>query len=491
VTVIFAAVLSACANYAGISSDRQMAQPQTYATEQSIPQDNGHWPAADWADQFGDAQLKALLAEALKGNPSVEQARARVAAAAAYSDTAKAATMPQVGATYSFTRQQFSSTALVPPPYAGSWQSENKGLLSASYDLDLWGKNREALKASLSQLQASQADAEVVGLTLTSSMARAYNQLARLYALRDIAQQEITQRERIDRITAGRIASGLDTQVERKTAQANLATSRATLAALDGSIVTTRYQLAALLGAGPDRGLAITRPALGVGDEVRLPENLPADLVSRRPDLVAAKWRVDALTHDVKEAKAEFYPDINLSAAIGLDAFGFGRFLTAASRTASAGPAIHLPIFDGGQLRAQLKGRYAEFDYAVATYNQTLVTALSEVATQLAQIRSTDQQLVDAEAAQDAARGADQLALTQYKAGLANQLTVLNADTTALAADQQVANLRMNRRDQQIALAVALGGGYADHADAANPATATASAAAASAANTQPVVAAR
>ncbi len=164
--------------------------------------------------------------------------------------------------------------------------------------------------------------------------------------LRDIAQQEIAQREQIDRITAGRIATGLDTQVERKTAQANLATSRATLAALDGSILTTRYQLAALLGAGPDRGLAITRPALGVGDEVRLPDNLPADLVSRRPDMVAANWRVDAITHDVKEAKAEFYPDINLSAAIGLDAFGFGRFLTAASRTASAGPAIHLPIFD-------------------------------------------------------------------------------------------------------------------------------------------------
>src|ERR1700760_285021 len=142
VTVIVAAVLSACANYAGISSDKQMAQPQTYATQQSIPQDNGHWPAADWADQFGDAQLKALLAEALKGNPSVEQARARVAAAAAYSDTAKASTLPKVGADYSLTRQQYSGTALVPPPYGGSWQTENKGLLSASYDLDLWGKNR-------------------------------------------------------------------------------------------------------------------------------------------------------------------------------------------------------------------------------------------------------------------------------------------------------------------------------------------------------------
>ncbi|MFM0625225.1 efflux transporter outer membrane subunit [Paraburkholderia xenovorans] len=485
VTAIVAAVLSACANYAGISSDKQMAQPQTYATQQSIPQDNGHWPAADWADQFGDAQLKALLAEALKGNPSVEQARARVAAAAAYSDTAKASTLPKVGADYSLTRQQYSGAALVPPPYGGSWQTENKGLLSASYDLDLWGKNREALKASLSQLQATQADEEVVKLSLTSATARDYNQLARLYALRDIAQEEITQREQIDRITAGRIATGLDTQVERKTAQANLATSRATLASIDGSILTTRYQLAALLGAGPDRGLAIARPTLGAGDEVRLPDNLPADLVSRRPDLVAAKWRVDALTHDVKEAKAEFYPDINLSAAIGLDAFGFGRFLTAASRTASVGPAIHLPIFDGGQLRAQLKGRYADFDYAVATYNQTLVTALSEVATQLAQIRSTDEQLTDAQAAQEAARGADQLALTQYKAGLTNQLTVLNADTTALAADQQVANLKMNRRDQQIALAAALGGGYVDNAE-----SVASSGAAVPAASANPVAAA-
>jgi len=502
VTLICAAVLSACVNYAGITSDKQMAHPQSFASQQSIPADHGRWPAANWADQFGDAQLKALLAEALQGSPTIEQARARVAAAAAYTETAKASTLPKVGASYSFTREQYSGNALIPPPYAGSWQSENEGLLSASYDLDLWGKNREALKASMSQLQASEADAEVVKLTLTSAIARSYNQLARLYALRDIAQQEVGQREQIDSITAGRIANGLDTEVERKTAQANLASSRAALASLDGSIVTTRYQLAALLGAGPDRGLSIARPALGIGDEVLLPDNLPADLVSRRPDLVAARWRVDALTHDVKEAKAEFYPDINLSAAMGLDAFGFGRFLTAASRTTNAGPAIHLPIFDGGELRAQLKGRYADFDNAVAGYNQTLVTALSEVATQLAEIRSTDAQLGDAETAQDAARSADQLALTQYKGGLTNQLTVLNADTTALAADEAVVNLKMNRRDQQIALAQALGGGYTEDAGASSEAnagtivTTPASASTSSAANssvlrTNPTVAAR
>ncbi|MBC8642528.1 efflux transporter outer membrane subunit [Caballeronia sp. EK] len=462
VTLMVAAVLSACANYAGIHSDKEPAQPQDYATQQSLPADEGRWPASDWADQFGDAQLRALLDEALAGSPTLEQARARIAAASAYSETAKAGTMPRVDASYSYTRQRFSENALVPPPYAGSWQSENKGLLSASYDLDLWGKNREALKSAVSQVQASRADAEAVRLALDTSIARTYNQLARLYALHDIAQSEVDERDKIVRITAGRIANGLDTEVERKTAEADLASSRSALSALDGRIVATRYQLAALLGKGPDRGLSIARPQLGIGDEVRLPGNLPADLVSRRPDIVAARWRVDAMTHDIKEAKAEFYPDINLSASLGLDAFGFGRLLTAASRTVSAGPAIHLPIFDGGALRAQLKDRYAGFDYAVATYDQTLVTALNDVATNLSQIRSTDAQLVDANVAQDAAHSAQRLALTQYRAGLANQLTVLNAETNALASERAVANLKMDRRDQQIALAAALGGGYTD-----------------------------
>ena len=483
-SVILAAVLPACANYAGIHSDKQMAQPQQFATTQSLPAESGHWPAAGWADQFGDAQLKALLEEALQGSPTIAQASARIAMAQAYSETAKASTLPRVDADYSLTRQQYSGTALVPQPIGGSWQTENKGLLTASYDLDLWGKNREALKAAVSQVQASEADAQAVKLTLTTAVARTYNQLARLCVLRDIAQQEVGRREQIDRITAGRIATGLDTEVERKTAQANLATARSALAALDGSILTTRYQLAALMGEGPDRGLAIARPALGVGDEVRLPDNLPADLVSRRPDIVAARWRVDAITHEVKEAKAEFYPDINLSAAIGLDAFGFGRFLTAASRTASAGPAINLPIFDAGALRAQLKGRYADFDDSVATYNQTLISALSNVATQLAQIRSSDVQLGDAQTAQQAAREAVDLAITQYKGGLTNQLTVLNADMNALRADQAVANLLMDRRDQLIALASALGGGYVDtSSDAIRRAD--------SAAPSKPVVAAR
>lgn len=469
VPAIAAAMLSACANYAGIHSDKQIAKPQQFETARSLPAAQGRWPAADWVDQFGDAQLKTLIDEAMQGSPTIEQAMARVRQAQAYGETARAGTMPRIDANYSLTRERYSASAMIPPPFAGGWQTENKGLLSASFDLDLWGKNRETMKAALSQAQASNADARFVELTLETAIARTYNRLARLFALRDVAAEEVARRERIDTVTAGRIAIGLDTQVERKSALANLANSRAAVTALDGNIATTRYQLAALVGAGPDRGLSIARPALGAGDDVKLPDNLPADLIGRRPDIVAARWRVDAMMHEVKEAKAEFYPDINLSAAIGLDAFGFGRFLTAASRTASAGPAIHLPIFDAGALRAQLKGRYAEFDYAVAAYNQALIGALSEIATQLQDIRSSDAQLVDARLAQQSARGAEQLAVTQYKAGLTNQLTVLNADVVALNADQAVVNLKMSRRDQQIALASALGGGYVETSATALP----------------------
>lgn len=167
--------------------------------------------------------------------------------------------------------------------------------------------------------------------------------------------------------------------------------------------------------------------------------------------------------HDVKEAKAEFYPDVNLAAGIGFDAFGWGRFLNFASRQMNIGPAVHLPIFDAGALRAQLKGRYADFDLDVANYNQTLINAFQQVATQVSSIRSADKQLVDAQRALDASTKAYQLAVIRYKAGLSEQLQVLNADQNRLAAEQTVSNLKMQRRDQQMALITALGGGFDAH----------------------------
>jgi NodT family efflux transporter outer membrane factor (OMF) lipoprotein len=457
--------LAGCVNYAGIKSDKQIAPPGSFETKQSLPAEGGQWPAMDWSKQFGDPQLPTLIDEALRGNPTIDQARARIEKATSYVGSAKSTLYPNVTGSYAWTRELYTGNGIVPPPFNGTWQSENNVLASASFDLDLWGKNRQKLAQAISQEKVADAEAEEVRISLAASVASTYNQLAQLYALRDIEVREVKNREDIGRITDGRVGAGLDTNVERQTAYGETATSRSSVSDLDGQITTVRYQLGALLGEGPDRGLTIANPSLGEGASVALPDNLPADLISRRPDIVAAYWQVDAAIHDVKEAKAEFYPDVNLSAAAGLDAFGWGRLLTAGSRQISAGPAIHLPIFDAGALRSQLKGRYADFDYDVATYNQTLINALSDVATQVTQIPSTDRQLVDARQALDAQTKAYQLALVRYKAGLTQQLQVLNADDNRLAAETAVVNLEMERRTRLIGLIKALGGGFdASHA---------------------------
>lgn len=457
---VAALALTGCANYFGIKSDKQIAPASQFETAQSLPAQGGKWPSLDWAAGFGDPQLPKLIDEALADNPSIAQAQARIAKASSYIESSRSTLLPKVEGSYSWNRQLYSSNALFPPPLGGQWYSENNVLASASWDLDLWGKNRERLHTAVSQEKAAEADMQQARITLASSIARTYNSLAQLYALRDIAQREIVNRQTVGKITDGRVTAGLDTNVERQTARGNIATTQASLSDLDGQITSVRYQLAALLGKGPDRGLQIAAPVLNPGGVVALPDNLPADLVSRRPDIVAARWQVEAAMHDVKEAKAEFYPDVNLAAGFGFDAFGWGKFLTFASRQAQFSPAVHLPIFDGGALRAQLKGRYADFDLSVANYNQTLISALNDVATQVASIRAIDRQMDDAQRALDASTKAYDLAVIRYKAGLSPQLQVLNADSNRLASEQTVTNLKMRRRDMQFALIKALGGGF-------------------------------
>ncbi|MBI0327298.1 efflux transporter outer membrane subunit [Burkholderia plantarii] len=457
---VAALALAGCANYAGLHSDKRITPAAQLESTASLPAEGGQWPTLDWANQFGDPQLPTLIGEALDGNPTIAQAQARLAKASSYIESSRATLMPKVEGSYAWTRELFSGNGLYPPPYGGNWYSENNVLASASWELDLWGKNREKLRSAVSQQKAAQAEYQQARVTLATSVARTYNQLAQLYALRDIAQREIRNRETVGKITEGRVGAGLDTNVERQTARGNVATSESTLSDLDGQITTVRYQLAALLGKGPDRGLKIAVPVLNPGGAIALPDSIPANLVSRRPDLVAARWQVEGAMHDVKEAKAEFFPDVNLAAGFGFDAFGWGQFLKFASRQAQFGPAVNLPIFDAGALRAQLKGRYADFDLSVANYNQTLIGALNDVATQVASIRAIDRQMGDARRALDASTRAYQLAVIRYQAGLSPQLQVLSADILRLDSEQAVTNLVMRRRDLQIGLIKALGGGF-------------------------------
>lgn len=451
--------LSGCASFSGIDSDKHMAQPGDYAAERSLA-GQGQWPAANWVDQFGDAQLSALIAEAMENSPSLQQAQARIASASALAESKGAPLLPTVTADASFTRNLFPETTIYPPPYGGSWYNEKKAFLNLGYELDLWGKNHAALAQAVSQQKAAEAAAQETRLVLASSIASTYNQLATEYALHDIAQRTVNQRESLQRITADRVKTGLDTQIERNQSQGSSAEARAQLVQSEGQITLTRQQLGVLIGKGPDRGLQIAAPRMATLITPELPAQLPLNLLGRRPDIVAARWQVEAATKDIDVAKARFYPDINLSAMIGFDSLLNSNPFTASSKSIAFGPAISLPIFEGGALRANLKGSYASYDMAVASYNQTLNEAYGDVARQITGIRSIDRQLPIRREALASSQRAYDLARERYRIGLTSQLVVLNAETALLGQQQALINLEASKRNQQIGLFKALGGGF-------------------------------
>ncbi|MGZ5226363.1 MAG: efflux transporter outer membrane subunit, partial [Burkholderiales bacterium] len=368
----------------------------------------------------------------------------------------------QVTGTADVTRQRFPELSLVPPPFGGTWVTQGELIANLNFDLDLWGRNRSAFESALSEARASSVDAYAARLFLSSSVVRAYVQLQRAYDQLDIAQALLAERERILSLTQQRVASGMDSKVELRQAESALPDARQRIAQLNETIQLTRNQLAALLGQGPDRGLAIERPRMQSAGALALPTLLPADLIGRRPDVVARRWHVEAASKGIAAARAEFYPDVNLAAFIGLQSIGLGHLFQAGSTAVGVTPALRLPIFDGGRLRANLAGKNADYDIAVEQYNQGLVDALRDVVDQLASFRSVDTQRKESQVGLATAQEAYDLALVRYREGLGNYLQVLNAESQVLAQKSLYADLTARELDVTVNLSRALGGGYED-----------------------------
>ncbi|RLK44893.1 efflux transporter outer membrane subunit [Cupriavidus plantarum] len=470
-----ASILAGCAAFGDAQSTQTMTAPDVLAqsSARSLPAGHGEWPSQDWVDQFRDPQLRALVVEATRDNPNLQAAFARVQASRAMAMATRAALYPGIDFEGSIVRQRFSSTDLFEgTPLAGSWQNASRMQFGLDYDFDFWGKNRAALEAALSEDRAAEAESQASRLLLSTAIARNYNRLAALYAQRDVAERAIAQRRDLTELSRQRLSAGLDTQVETTQARGTVAAAQTDLQRIDEDIALARNQLAALLGKGPDRGLQIAKPTLLAHATPTLPDDLAIGLLGRRPDIVAARWRVEAAAGDVSVARKEFLPDITFSAYAGVASLDPSNLLMGISRTFGFGPAVQLPIFAGGRLRANLKGRYAQYDIAVASYNQTLVDALRETADTVTSIRSVDQQIATQREALDLAEHAYALATTRYKAGLGTQLTVLNAESTVLQQRRLATDLQARRLDLQIGLVKALGGGYAspEEADAPPPA---------------------
>jgi len=215
-----------------------------------------------------------------------------------------------------------------------------------------------------------------------------------------------------------------------------------------------------LLGAGPDRGLAIARPTLPVPAAQGLPADITTDLVGRRPDIAAARERVQAAASRINVAHADFFPAIRLSAMFGVQALGLGNLFESDATYGRAGPAISLPIFHGGAIQGRYRGARATYDEAVATYDQTVLTAYQQVADAVTSQRAAGQRLAEAQTALAASQDAYDIARQRYDGGLSNYLDVLTVQDRLLQARLAVAGLQASLRSVDIALIRALGGGF-------------------------------
>ncbi len=452
-------LLTACADPGGIAPRESLRDPAPLHVA-AVP---APWPSADWWRGLNDPQLDRLIAHGLADNPTLHLAEARLRRAQSLAGMAEAALAPQVTAAGSAVEQRFPANGIYPPPYAANIRSMDHLGLDGAYDLDLWGGDEARLRQALGEARAGAVEVQAARLDLAAAMAQAYVRLADAYDQRDLDRALLAQKRRIAALAGQRAQAGLDSDIAAREAEADSAALEAGLTAADARIVLLGQQLAVLAGQNPDQGRAITRPALSLSAAVGLPTTLSAALIGRRPDVVAQRWRVEAAEQGVKAAHADFYPDLKLTAFVGLDSIGIDNFLMSSGRDYGVGPAVTLPIFDGGRLRAALGAAAAGRDMAVDRYNATVLAALEDVVGRLTAWQANETALAQEQAATAQREQAWRLAGLRYRQGLVNDLAVLEAEGRLTEQKRRLLDARNQRYALAIALAHALGGGYAPH----------------------------
>ncbi|HUO91780.1 MAG TPA: efflux transporter outer membrane subunit [Rhizomicrobium sp.] len=440
----------------GIVPQQTEIQPNTLGLgNEPAPKIETGW----WAG-LGDPGLNRLMADALAGNPSLGEALARLRAAKAGMEEANSQLYPHVNFDANEQYTRFSNRYIIPPPFGGTfrWFGTIQGDLS--WEIDFWGKQAAALDKAKSLQEAARLDHDAARLAVSGAVVTAYVNLDRAYKLADIAAQTERDRASTVALTKRRVTDGLDSQVEEQEAEALLAQARQARVAADSERDIVVHALAALIGRGADAYKTIGRPSLTLDAALPLPNALPADLLSRRPDVLAAQANVDAALSGRKVAKAAFYPNVDLLATAGWAAIGLGPLFKPESAQYGGGPAIHLPLFDAGQLRADYAGAVADIDYAVADYNDTVTGAVKETADALTQIRSIQSQRIEHEHELAAAENAFRLAQTRYRTGLSNQITLLDVENTVFSAREGEVSLAADSAIQRITLLVSVGGDF-------------------------------
>lgn len=453
-----ALALSGCATIPASGIGAPPKEVTAFKAQASLPGTGAVWPGDGWWRSFGDAQLNTLIEEALSSAPDMRAAEARTRRAQAFVSVSRADLLPAISAGASAQVARQSYTMGFPAPRG--WDDNGRAALDFAWELDFWGKNRAALAVATSDAEAARAEQAAARLGLSSAIAAQYAALAGLHADHDAATEAVRVRSRTAELMHGRQERGLENEGAVRRAVSARAAAQANLAAIDEAIVLSRNAIAALLGVGPDRGLAIARPSARLAPATALPDAIPAQLMGRRPDIAAARLRAEAASSRITVAEKRFYPNINFAGIIGLQSLNLASFADGDSLFGSSGAAISLPIFQGGRLKAGYRSVEAEYDLAVSAYDATVAQALREVADVAASRRALDTRLRHMREAHATAQAAWQIADNRYRGGLANYLEVLSAEDALIATRRDLASLETRALALEIALIRALGGGF-------------------------------
>ncbi|MFB4393444.1 MULTISPECIES: efflux transporter outer membrane subunit [unclassified Pseudomonas] len=456
--------LSGCIGTWGIAPQTHALQANTLSTDQAIREAtvDARWPAQQWWRAYRDPQLDHWVSLALLGSPGLAMAAARVREAKAMAGVVESAEKLQANGEATLRRHDWPADQFYGPgALSGAHTWDNNAGIGLSYALDLWGRERNASEQAVDLAHMRVAEARQAQLELQNNLVKVYIQLALHFAQRDIAQAELAQQEQILALATRRLQGGIGTHFEVSQAESALPETHRRIDALNEEIALARNQLAALAGQGPGAGARIERPRLSLAAPLTLPSTLPAELVGQRPDVVASRWQVAAQARGIDVAHAGFFPNVDLVGGLGFMATGGGplEFITGRKFSYTAGPAISLPIFDGGRLRGQLGVASAGYDMAVARYNQAVVGALKHIADQLVRRESMGEQAHFAAQSVAAAQKTYDIATVAFQRGLTDYLNVLNAQTLLFRQQQLQQQVQAARLSVHAELATALGGG--------------------------------
>lgn len=451
----------------------QVAVPAAY----SEPRKPGETDVAlsAWWQAFHDPQLTRLIDRALARNLDVELATARIREARALERVAGASALPSVAGEASAARQRISEHAIPLPPGASSSDGGAGFALpgtefstfrigfDAGWEIDLFGRTRRGIEAAGARTGAAIWNSRDIQGSVAAEVASSYLRLRTLQARTATAAAELAQQERLVRLMAARTHGGMATGEDLARQRSERAATAASIPALQARTKLEIHALGVLVGATPDALSAdLSQPAARPLPP-QIPPGLPSTLLRRRPDIRAAERELAAATADVGVAVAELYPSFSLTAAPALVSTALGTLLEWGSRGFSTAAAVDWPLFDGGRRRANVEVRNARQEQALIAYRRTILAALHDVENALGGIDGARQQLARLEESIAEARRAESLAETRYRGGLVTLSDVLEAQAHRLVLETQMIDTQGALAQDTIALAKALGGGWAEN----------------------------